>query len=58
MTHPAVPGRGPDPGLTWARLVGETSGSGGGNVGGGGGVWGEHLSLVSVLQIEFSLINQ
>lgn len=36
MTHPAVPGRGPDPGLTWARLVGETSGSGGGNVGGGG----------------------
>ena len=35
MTHPAAPGRGPDPGLTWARLVGETSGSGGGNVGGG-----------------------
>ena len=27
MTHPAAPGRGPDPGLTWACLVGETSGS-------------------------------
>ena len=40
MTHPAAPGRGPDPGLTWARPVGETSGSGRGQGWGGRSLWG------------------